>query len=417
MKIQLAKGTKDIRPEEKIKRDYIINILKNVFERYGFVPLETPILERYETLSAKFAAGQESDALRETFKLNDQGNRKLGLRYDLTVPLARFVAMNKDLAMPFKRYQIDKAFRDGPIERGRVREFWQCDVDIVGVKSMKGDAEILNLVKDSFNALNLDVTLKVSNRKILDGILDYLKIKDKESVMTSIDKLYKIGIDEVKKELKDKKVNDNQIKELVKIISFKGSNNEKIESLNFLKNNPGINELKELMNYFDDFEFDLTLVRGLSYYTGTVFEAVLKNKELRCSVAGGGRYDKMIGKFMNKKEDDEIGAVGIAFGLEPISDVFKFDKKSNVKLYCIPINAYKESLKIVNELRKNAINTDIDLNDRNISKNLDYANKKGIPFVLIIGENELKLGKYKLKNMADGREEFLTKEELINKLK
>lgn len=235
--------------------------------------------------------------------------------------------------------------------------------------------------------------------------------------MTSIDKLYKIGIDEVKKELKGKKVNDNQIKELIKIISVKGNNNEKIESLNFLKNNSGINELKELINYFDDFEFDLSLVRGLSYYTGTVFEAVLKNKELRCSVAGGGRYDKMIGRFMGRKEGDEVGAVGIAFGLEPISDVFKYDKKSIVKLYCIPINAYKESLKIVNKLRKNNINTDIDLNDRNISKNLDYANKKGIQYVLFIGENELKLEKYKLKNMSDGREEFLTEKEIINKLK
>src|SRR3989344_2913464 len=153
MKLQRAKGTKDIMPEEKLKRDYIVNTLKKVFEIYGFLPLETPILERYETLSVKFAAGQESDALKETFKLRDQGKRLLGLRYDLTVPLARFIAMNPQLKMPFKRYQIDKAFRDGPIEKGRVREFWQCDVDTIGVKSMKGDAEILNLTKDAFKAL------------------------------------------------------------------------------------------------------------------------------------------------------------------------------------------------------------------------------------------------------------------------
>ncbi|MBU2633857.1 MAG: histidine--tRNA ligase [Nanoarchaeota archaeon] len=411
MKLMRAKGTKDINPEEKLKRDYVVSTLKKIFELYGFVPLETPILERYETLSAKFAAGDESDALKETFKLKDQGGRVLGLRYDLTVPLGRFVAMNPQLKMPFKRYQIGKAFRDGPIEKGRVREFWQCDVDTIGVKSMKSDAEILSLVKDAFKALKLDVVIKVNNRKILDSILDYLKIKNKDTVMVSVDKLDKIGVNEVKKELKSKGV--NKIDELIKIISVKGSNKDKIKKLDFLDNKEGVDEIKELISYFNDFEFDLSLVRGLSYYTGTVFEVVLKDGKLKCSVAGGGRYDDMIGNFMGK---NEIAAVGIAFGLEPIADVVKFDEKTNVKVYCIPIGCYDEALKIVNELRKNGINTDIDLLSKNISKNLDYANKKGIPYVLFIGENELKLGKYKLKDMVSGKEEMLSVKDVVNKL-
>jgi len=407
-----AKGTKDINPEEKLKRDYVVSTLKKIFELYGFMPLETPILERYETLSAKFAAGDESDALKETFKLKDQGGRVLGLRYDLTVPLGRFVAMNPQLKMPFKRYQIGKAFRDGPIEKGRVREFWQCDVDTIGVKSMKSDAEILSLVKDAFKALNLEVVIKVNNRKILDSILDYLKIKNKDGVMISIDKLEKIGVSEVKKELKNKGV--DKIDELIKILNIKGSNKDKIKKLDFLKNKEGVDEINELIGYFNDFEFDLSLVRGLSYYTGTVFEVVLKDKKLGCSVAGGGRYDNMIGNFMGKKED--VGAVGIAFGLEPISDVVKFDEKTNVKVYCIPIGCYDKALNIVNELRENKINTDIDLLNKKISKNLDYANKKGIPYVLFIGENELKLGKYKLKDMKSGKEEMLNVKDVVKRL-
>jgi len=411
MELQRAKGTRDFLPEEKIKRQYIVDTLRKVFENYGFNPLETPILERYENLSAKFAAGEESDALKETFKLKDQGGRQLGLRFDLTVPMCRFIAMNPQLKMPFKRYQIGRAFRDGPIKTGRVREFWQCDVDIVGVKSMKADAEILNLVKDAFKALKLKVKMKVNNRKLLNSILDSLKIKNKDSVIVTIDKLYKIGIDGVKKELKNKKVKN--IKELMKIISITGSNKEKFESLEFLKDKEGLDELKELSKYFKNFEFDISLARGLSYYTGTVFEIVLDDKLLGCSIAGGGRYDKMIGGFIGK---NEYPAVGIAFGLEPISNVIKFKEiKSLSKLFVIPIGTYKESLKIVQELRKN-INVEIDLMDRNISKNLNYANKLGIPYVLFVGSDEIKKGKYKLKDMESGKEEFLDLKGLVKRL-
>jgi len=415
MELQRAKGTRDFLPEEKIKRQYVVDTLRKVFENYGFVPLETPILERYETLSAKFAAGEESDALKETFKLKDQGGRQLGLRFDLTVPLSRVIAMNPQLKMPFKRYQIGMAFRDGPIEKGRIREFWQCDTDIIGVKSMKADAEILNLVKDAFNALKLKVKIKVNNRKLLNSILDYLDIKNKDSVIITLDKLSKIGVQSVKKELKDKKLKDEIINELIKLISIKGSNKEKFEKLEFLKDKEGLEELKELNKYFKNFEFDVSLARGLSYYTGTVFEVVLDDKSLGCSIAGGGRYDKMIGGFIGK---GEYPAVGIAFGLEPISNAIKFKEiKSLSKLFVIPIGAYKESLKIVQELRDNGINAEIDLMDRGISKNLDYADKLGIPYVLFIGEDEIKKKKFKLKDMKTGREEFLDLKELVKLLK
>ena len=415
MELQRAKGTMDFPPEEKIKRQYIVDTLRKVFENYGFVPLETPILERYETLSSKFAAGEESDALKETFKLNDQGGRKLGLRFDLTVPMCRFIAMNPQLKMPFKRYQIGRAFRDGPIEKGRIREFWQCDVDIVGVKSMKADAEILNLVRDAFKALKLKVKVKVNNRKLLNSILDSLKIKNKDSVIISVDKLAKIGVQGVKKELKDKRLNDKTINELIKIISIQGSNKEKFEFLEFLKDKEGLDELKELNNYFKDFEFNISLARGLSYYTGTVFEVVLDDKILGCSIAGGGRYDKMISGFIGK---GEYPAVGIAFGLEPISKVIKFkEMKSLSKVFVIPIRTFKESLKVIQELRDNGINVEIDLMDRNISKNLDYANKMGIPYVLFVGSDELKKGKFKLKDMKSGKEEFLDWKGLVKRLK
>ena len=180
MKLQTAKGVQDVPPEEKIVKNKVVSALQETFEAYGFAPLETPLLERYETLASKFAAGEASDALKETFKLTDQGKRNLGLRFDLTVPLARFVAMNPTMKMPFKRYELGPVFRDGPIRAGRVRQFWQCDVDTIGSKSMLAEAEILALVQKAFRKLNLDVVVKVNNRKLLNGILNQVRIKNKE---------------------------------------------------------------------------------------------------------------------------------------------------------------------------------------------------------------------------------------------
>jgi len=410
MKLQRAKGTQDFLPEQKIVRQYIIDTLREVFELYGYSQLETPVLERYETLSSKYAGG--SEILKEIFTLKDKGNRELALRYDLTVPFSRVIAMNPQLKMPFKRYQIGPVFRDGPISTGRVREFWQCDVDIVGIKKMTADAEILSLADMVYKKLGLKVKIKVNNRKVLNSILKEADITENpEDIILTIDKLYKIGIKGVKEELKSKKLNDKQINKIINLISIKGSNQQKLKELSKLENKEGLEEIKELLSYLKEFKtkvgFDITLARGLSYYTGTIFEVVL-NKDLSLSLGGGGRYDDMISKFMDSKQ--EYPAVGISFGLDRIYNLLvnKNIKKTNTKIFIIPIQTLKESLSIAQKLRENNINTDIDLNNKGISKNLDYANKLNIPYVLFIGENELKKKKLKLKDMNSGKERFLT---------
>ncbi len=413
MELGRAKGTEDYPPEKKIIRNEIVEILKRLFERYGFNPLETPILEKYSTLSAKYAGG--SEILKETFRLKDQGDRELGLRYDLTIPLARFIAMNPQIGFPFKRYQIEKVFRDGPISRARIREFWQCDVDIVGVKSLIADVEIIQLALDAVKELNLKCKIKINNRKLLTEIIEYSGIKENtDSIILTIDKLYKIGLNDVKKELKQKNLSDEQIKKLISTISVKGTNKQKLEKISKKINKEGIKELKQVLKYFKkDVELDPSLARGLSYYTGTIFEIILVDKSLGCSIGGGGRYDNMIGSFLGKSE---IPAVGISFGLEPLTAILETIRKTTktvTQVYIIPIKILDKSLKIANKLRNEGINVDIDLMDRSISKNLNYANKLEIPFVIFIGEDELIQNKLKLRNMKTGKEKLLTINETI----
>lgn len=420
MKLQTAKGVQDFPPEEKILKNEVVDILKETFERYGFLPLETPVLERYETLAAKYAGGAE--ILKETFKLKDQGGRKLGLRFDLTVPLARFMGMNPNLRMPFKRYEMGKVFRDGPIKLGRKREFWQADADIIGSSSMMAEAEILALTDEIFKKLGFNFVIKVNNRKLLDGILEKAGIKrKKEEAILSVDKLDKIGAEGVKKELKEKGFSKKEVDALLKIL--------KIKNLNLLKKQikgkegqEGIKELEELFGYLKILKvecgFDASLARGLAYYTGTVFEVFLKKGEITSSLAGGGRWDKMIGGYLGK---GEYPAVGIAFGLAPITEVLKSKKKDGkktlVKVFVIPIKAVKESLKVVRRLREEGINSDMDLMGRGLSKNLEYASSLGIPYVVFVGERELKEGKVKLRDMETGDELLLTVNDAVKRLK
>src|SRR3989338_368899 len=409
MELQTAKGVRDFPPEEKILRQQVVDILRTIFENYGFSPLETPILERFETLSAKYAGGAE--ILKETFKFKDQGDRDIGLRYDLTVPLARFVGMNPNLKLPFKRYEIGRVFRDGPIKLGRYREFWQCDIDIIGSKSMVAEAELLTIVDEVFKKLKIDIDLKINNRKLLDGIMIFAGIKENSnSAILSLDKIEKIGQDGVEKELKEKGFSKDQIKGLFEAISKKKlSDFEKL-----LKDNEGIKELKELFLLLDElkisYKFDPCLARGLAYYTGTVFEVFAKKEAINSALAAGGRYDKMIGAFLEGNKD--YPAVGIAFGLEPITEILKTRvkdvKKTVTKYFIIPIKTLKESLIVAKKLRDKEINTDIDLMDRGISKNLDYANSLGIPFVIIIGPEELKQKKVKVRDMKSGKETFIS---------
>jgi len=426
MKLQTAKGVRDIPPEKKIARNRVVDTLKRVFELFGYNPLETPNIEKYDLLSSKYAGGDE--ILKETFKFKDQGKRELGLRYDLTVPFCRFVGMNPTLKMPFKRYQVGRVFRDGPIKLGRYREFWQCDVDIVGCKEMTADAEILALTSSAFRKLGMDVMIKVNNRKLLNGILEEAGIeKNKEDVILSIDKLEKIGKDDVIKELAEKGVNKNSITKALDLFKVKGDDN--LKNLKFLKGiikndegKQGIKELEDLFRYLKSFnvenvKLEVSLARGLAYYTGTVFETFLIGSDIKNSVAAGGRYDNMISQFLGT--DKEYPAMGISFGLDVITDAIRIKKeddeeeKSIVKIFIIPIGTLEESLKIAGRLRQNGINIDIDLSGRGVSRNLGYANYYKIPYVIFVGESELKENKVKLRNMKSGEENLVAVDELL----
>ena len=435
MRLETAKGVRDFSPEESILRNQLIGLFKEIFENYGFSPLETPLIERFDVLSAKYAGGVE--ILKETFKLKDQGGRKLGLRYDLTVPLARYVGMNPQLKMPFKRYQIGTVYRDGPIKPGRYREFVQCDIDIIGSSSSLADAELLILASKIFEKLDLKIEIQINSRKILNSILEMLDIseKDKLNFILSLDKLDKIGSKGVREDLKKKGI--KEYKEMTLLLST-----SRIKSLNKLKAyvktvfekkkkkfddteyEQGFNEIKDILNYLDILKiknvgFNGALARGLAYYTGPVFEIFLKNREIKSSLAGGGRYDEMIGKFLEGRR--YYPTTGISFGLEPIIEVLKLNleeiKKSVTQVYIVPINTLKKSLQITERLRRENINVDIALDKKGVSKGLNYANSLGIPYVIIIGDDELNKDKLTLKNMLSGREKLLTLSEVIRVLK
>lgn len=425
MELQTAKGVRDFSPEHKIARDKIVNTLRKVFELYGYNPLETPVIERFDVLSSKYAGGEE--ILKETFTFRDQGNRELALRYDLTVPMCRFVGMNPNLKMPFKRYQLGDVFRDGPIKLGRYRQFAQCDVDIVGCKEMIADAEILALAERAFRELKLDAYIKVNNRKLLNGILEEAGItENKEDIILTIDKLEKISIEDVQKELDEKGLDEKTMDKLFSMLRSRKENAELLKELRQKITNAegreGIAELESLFEYLKQFnvrsvKLDISLARGLSYYTGTVFECFMKKSEIKSSIAAGGRYDRMIGKLLQSTQ--EYPAVGISFGLDVIADAMsqKEKKKTVADVFVIPIKAQKECIPILEELRAGGIRAEMDIMGRGISKNLTYANSYAIPFVIIIGEEELKQKKVKLKNMKSGTEELVSVKWAVEKIK
>lgn len=425
-KLERARGTRDFAAGEALLRQQTVNTLRNVFELYGYNPLETPVLERFDTLASKYAGGAE--ILKETFKLKDQGDRELALRYDLTVPMCRFIATNPNLKMPFKRYQIGSVFRDGPLKIGRYREFAQCDVDIVGVTSMAADAEMIEIAQEVFRRLRLNAILKVNSRKILNGIIALAGITpDKaEKTILTLDKLEKTGRQAVEKELAESGTPAAAIKKLMALVTVDGTNNEKLARLGKeLKDEgkEGIAEISEMLGNIQNaknVEFDPSLARGLAYYTGTVFEAFLNEQnltEIKSAIAAGGRYDKMIGNFVGNGRN--YPAVGISFGLDIIQDALGIlktgPKKSAASVYVIPVKV--NAKKAVSELRKAGINTDVDMNDRDIRKNLEYASSMGISFVAIIGERELSDNKITLRDLRSGEERLLSIEEAIAFLK
>ncbi|MEM5834547.1 MAG: histidine--tRNA ligase [Candidatus Aenigmatarchaeota archaeon] len=428
MELKPLKGTRDFLPEEMIIRQKILEKVKNTFELFGFQPLETPALESWEILSAKGAGGEE--ILKETYNFKDLGKRRVGLRYDLTVPLARVVASNPNLPLPFKRYQIQNVWRYGDVSKGRLREFLQADIDIVGSESMLADAEVIACAVSCLNSLGFkNFLVRINNRKILSALVKFVGIEEEKAleVFRSIDKLEKIGEEKVKKELEEKGISQDSIKKVFDFIKIDETPEkvfEKIKDLSFDEGKEGIEELKEIVFYLKEMgtdakiKIDLSLARGLDYYTGPIFE-ISAEKEIG-SIAGGGRYDKLIGIFAKK----EIPATGISLGIERIIEVMKKrkmieEKKCKTKVFVATINKeiLKKSLPLIQKLRENGIKTDFDLRERSLTRQLEYANSLGIPFVLILGEKELKEKKFRLRLMEKKIEKELSFDEVIRILR
>ena len=439
----LPKGTRDYSPNEMKKREYLFEVFKYTFNLYGFNCIETPSMENSEVLNGKY--GEEGDRL--IYRILDSGNflknidnknnissnklksqiSKKGLRYDLTVPFARYVSMNRDkITMPFKRYQIQPVWRADRPQKGRFREFYQCDVDYIGTKSIVCESEIISLVYSIFNKLKFDnFEIKLNNRKILLGISEELNFKNKfEKFCILIDKIDKIGVSGLQKEMKLNKFPTSSIKKLISLIELKGNNSSKINYVKtFLSNSKigleGISEIENLMKIKNDFTLDFTLARGLSYYTSTIFEVVPKNNDIG-SLCGGGRYDDLTEIFGYKN----ISGIGISFGIERIIEVLntnnlfpkKIESNNNVLISYLSNDLIKNSLKLANKLREKGIPTDLYSEKAKLKKQLQYANNNNIPFVIIIGEDEIKNKKYMLKNMKDGNQNLLTINEIINKM-
>jgi len=432
--IPVLKGTRDYLPNEQIIREKIVGILIDKFKKYGFKPMETAILEYYSVLASKYAGGEE--ILKETYKLTDQGGRQLGLRYELTIKLAKVIGLNPMIRFPFKRYEIGKVFRDGPVKTGRLREFTQCDVDVVGVKSMAADAEFIAMTFDIFKEIGLDVKVLVNNRKLLNGIMEYVEIPEDKRISTilSLDKLDKIGKDGVIEELRESGISESQIDKLFQVIEGAvGSTQEKIAYFeNIITNEIGKEGLQELKDFFsycsayevpeDDVIFQPSLARGLAYYTGTMWEVYLKDGTIKSSVAAGGRWDEMIKNFLQSKLD--YPAVGMTFGLDVIYEALKqkdfegfIGKKDKIPMVLIiPINTLTESLTIAKKLRDAGISTDV-IVEKKLKRALEFADKEGIPYVIIVGKAELEKNVVKIRDMQAQQETEMPLEKVIKILK
>ncbi|MEM7819957.1 MAG: histidine--tRNA ligase [Candidatus Aenigmatarchaeota archaeon] len=410
MKFQTPRGTRDFLPEDMIRRQYVLDIVRNVFEKWGFDPLETPAFEDWKLLAAKSGGGEEIK--KEIYYFKDKSDRELGLRFDLTVPMARVIANNPGLPKPFRRYQIGPVWRYDRPGAGRWREFVQCDVDIVGSSSSEADAIIIATACDCLCELGFsDFIVRINNRKIIEAFLNLLKIKNINDVFRSIDKLEKFGEKIVIDELNEKRIEKNKIKEILEFIKI--DNLEKVFNLikNERKGIEGINEIKEILSTLDklDFreyiKFDSSLVRGLDYYTGSVFEIVTMDSKL--SIGGGGRYDRLIELFGGKPTP----ATGISLGIDRIVELMKNRNMFNLpktltKIFVANVTEKEkdETIKLAKKLIGLGLSTEFDVFGRNLSKQLEYVNSKNIPFTIIIGEKELKNKKIKLRNMKSGEE-------------
>lgn len=423
IELMLPKGMKDLDPQEKILQMKVLDTIRSVFEKYGYLPLETPIVERMEVLTAKFAVGEETDVSKEIFKVMDQGDRELGLRFDMTVPLCRYVAMNPTIKLPFKRYVMGQVFRDGPIKLGRYREFWQADADIIGVAGVMADAEGVMMAAEVFEKFDLDTTIYFSSRELLQELMDLIGIDNnvRAKTITALDKLKKIGKKGVSAEMKEAGLNQKQIDRLLELTGCTGSSEKKI---NFLKSQipdskalENLSEILQILRSIKNLVFDPSLARGLEYYTGFFFECFLNKSAITSSLVGTGRYDKIIGQFLGGKQD--FAAVGISFGVSVICDALKEKdpelSKSLTKVFVVPVslNERDYALEIARQLREKEVNTAMDLLGRGIGKNFAYADSLGIPFVVVVGEEEKSKQSVSVKDMKSGEQQKVSFEELL----
>lgn len=450
-KPSIPKGTRDFGPVEMAKRNYIFNTIKEVYALYGFQQIETPAMETLQTLMGKY--GEEGDKL--LFKVLNSGDClskvsdeelaernalhlaskmcEKGLRYDLTVPFARYVVMHRDeLQLPFKRYQIQPVWRADRPQKGRYREFYQCDADVVGSDSLLNEVELMQIVDTVFSRFGIRVQIKINNRKILTGIAEVIGAADKiVDITVAIDKLDKIGIDNVNEELRQDGLSDAQIEKLQPIISLTGSNDEKLntiagvlaESETGLK---GVEETRYILETLktiglnNEIQLDLTLARGLNYYTGAIFEVKALDVQIG-SITGGGRYDNLTGIFGMPG----LSGVGISFGADRIYDVLNtldlYPKDSINATQLLFINfGEKETaycLPLVTKARQAGIRTEMFPDAAKMKKQMNYANAKQIPFVVLAGENEMNEGKVTLKNMITGEQQMVSGDELVTIVK
>ncbi|WP_313368535.1 histidine--tRNA ligase [Sphingobacterium mizutaii] len=456
IKPSLAKGTRDFSPLEMDKRNHIFNTLKSIFRKYGYSEIQTPSFENLSTLTGKY--GDEGDKL--IFKILNSGDylskapaelleaknsislishiSEKALRYDLTVPFARYVVMHQnDIALPFKRFQIQPVWRADRPQRGRYREFYQCDVDVVGSSSLLNEAEFILIYNEALAKLGLkDFNIKLNNRKILSGIAEVVGKPELIVDMTvAIDKLDKIGLEGVNKELLERGFTDEDLAILKPIIELQGSNADKIASMKSVLSNSeigmkGIAELEEVFEYIKKFgrenllekivEVDITLARGLNYYTGCIFE-VKTNEVQMGSIGGGGRYDDLTGMFGLK----DLTGAGVSFGADRIYDVLEelnlFPQAGSASTKLLIVN-FQESLEaytlpLMYRLREAGVAVELYPAAVKLKKQMSYADSKGIPYVLLVGDEEAGSGQLSLKNMESGEQEKLTIDELIEKLK
>lgn len=449
-KPSIPKGTRDFGPDEMAKRNYIFDTIKSVYALYGFQQIETPVMETLQTLMGKY--GDEGDKL--LFKILNSGDflknakdeellernplklqtkvAEKGLRYDLTVPFARYVVMHREeLQMPFKRYQIQPVWRADRPQKGRYREFYQCDADIVGSDSLLNEVELMQIIDTVFAKFGIRVQIKINNRKILSGIAEVIGEADKiVQITTAIDKLDKIGLENVNAELAKEGIPTDAIEKLQPIIQLSGTNDEKLDTIAKVLSNSeigmkGVEESRYILdalkktNLKNEIELDLTLARGLNYYTGAIFEVKALDVQIG-SITGGGRYDNLTGIFGMPG----LSGVGISFGADRIYDVLNtldlYPKSSVTGTQLLFINFGEKEmnyvLPFVAQARKANIRTEIFPDSVKMKKQMAYANAKNIPFVVLAGDSEIEQGKVTLKDMESGEQTLVSSEELISKL-